>query len=256
MSTPLLDIRGLTKRFGGLTAVNRLDFAVLPGEIHAVIGPNGSGKTTVFNLLSGMLPVSAGRIQFAGAFIEKLPAHVRVRHGMRRTFQNIRLFEELSVRENIMLGQHSRTTTGLASLLRIWSAAERRLVQQAEAAAARVGIAALLDRPAGELPYGRRRLVEIARALVSNPTLLLLDEPTAGMNPVEAEGLCAIISGIRDDGVTVLLVEHNLKVISGLATRVTAINFGERIAEGGPAEVLTDSKVIEAYIGPPDPSDA
>jgi branched-chain amino acid transport system ATP-binding protein len=249
MSGILLETSGLTKHFGGLVAVDRLNLAVEARTIHAIIGPNGSGKTTIFNLLSGLLSPSAGTIRFGDEAIECDPAHCRVRLGIRRTFQNIRLFEELTVLENISLGQHSRAATGVSSLFKIWGAEERLLRQEALKAAERLGIGHLIRRLARELPYGSRRLVEIARALAGAPKLVLLDEPTAGMNPREAEELCAIIRDIRDEGITVVLVEHNLKVVSAVATRVTAINFGEKVAEGAPLEVLSHKAVVEAYIG-------
>jgi branched-chain amino acid transport system ATP-binding protein len=249
MSAPLLEAKGLTRRFGGLLAVDRLDLAVAQGSVHALIGPNGSGKTTVFNLLSGLLAPSAGTIAFAGHAVERAPAHRRVRLGMRRTFQNIRLFDELSVIDNIALGQYSRAATGPASLFATFGAREKELRRQAAALAERLGIGQLAGRLARELSYGNRRLVEIARALASAPKLLLLDEPTAGMNPREAQDLCAIIRAIREEGVTVLIVEHSLKVVTAVAERVTAINFGQKIAEGPPAEVLAHKAVVEAYIG-------
>jgi len=253
MTRILLETRGLTRRFGGLVAVDRLDLEIEAQTVHAIIGPNGSGKTTVFNLMSGVLAPSAGSIRLAGAPIETDPAHVRVRLGMRRTFQNIRLFNDLTVLENIKLGQHSRASAGFSSLFKIWSSQERRLADEAMKAADRLGLGHLIHRPAAELAYGTRRLVEIARALVSAPRLLLLDEPSAGMNQREAKELCAIIRSLPNEGVTVLLVEHNLRVISGVAARVTAINFGQKIAEGSPSEVLSDKAVIEAYVGIVDP---
>jgi branched-chain amino acid transport system ATP-binding protein len=249
MSKVLIETRGLTKRFGGLVAVSSLDLAIKTGTIHAIIGPNGSGKTTVFNLLSGMIAPTLGTIVFEGRAIEREPPHARVRRGMRRTFQNIRLFNELTVLENVMLGQHCRAPAGFSSLFKIWSAEEKQLARQAMEVASLTGIGSLLDRRADGLAYGTKRLVEIARALVSAPKLLLLDEPSAGMNPSEAEGLSATIRSIRDQGVTILIVEHNLKVISSIAERVTAINFGQKIAEGTSAEVLSHPAVVEAYLG-------
>jgi branched-chain amino acid transport system ATP-binding protein len=249
MNQSLLDTRGLTRRFGGLVAVSGLDLAVEAGTIHAVIGPNGSGKTTIFNLLSGVIAPTSGTIAFEGRAIEREPPHARVRRGIRRTFQNIRLFNELTVLENVMLGQHSRASAGFASLFKTWSTEEKQLRREAMDVADLIGIGRLLDRRADGLAYGTRRLVEIARALVSTPKLLLLDEPSAGMNPSEAEDLSAAIRGIRDQGVTILVVEHNLRVISGIAERVTAINFGEKIAEGTSGEVLSHAAVVEAYLG-------
>ncbi|HXP29507.1 MAG TPA: ABC transporter ATP-binding protein [Stellaceae bacterium] len=249
MTAVMLATQGLTKAFGGLVAVNDLDIVVESGVIHAIIGPNGSGKTTFFNLLSGMTAPNAGRIEFCGRRIEGELPHRRARLGIRRTFQNIRLFDDLSVLENVLLGQHTCAHAGLMSLVGRWTGEEKRLRGAALSLLDRLGIAEVADRRARDLAYGPRRLVEIARAMASAPKLLLLDEPTAGMNPRETEEVARVVSEIRAGGVTVLLIEHHMDLVAALAERITVLNFGVKIAEGSPAEVLHTAAVVDAYLG-------
>ena len=245
----ILQLEGLTKRFGGLIAVDDLDLAVAKYSVHAIIGPNGSGKTTLFNLISGAVPVTSGAIVFDGARIEALAAHERARLGIKRTFQNIRLFNELSVLENVMVGQHPVASTGLASLYRRWSATERAQRAAALEILGSLGLAGLAHRQAGELAYGPKRLVEIGRAVASEPRLLLLDEPTSGMNAREAEEVVAAVRAIAARRMTILIIEHHLPVVKDLAGRVTVLNFGEKIAEDTPSGVLSHPEVVEAYLG-------
>ncbi|MCW5772156.1 MAG: ABC transporter ATP-binding protein [Rhodospirillaceae bacterium] len=245
----MLDIEALTKRFGGLVAVDGLDLRVAAGSIHAVIGPNGAGKTTLFNLISGAEMPTGGAIRFEGKPIDALPAHRRVRLGIRRTFQNIRLFEELSVIDNVLIGQHAVTPSGIASLFTTGGGRDRRAREDALALLERLRIADYGHRQAGGLPYGPKRLVEIARALASRPKLLLLDEPTSGMNATETAEVSAQIRAIRDSGVTILLIEHHMEVVADLSDRITVLNFGRKIAEGTADAILNEPAVIEAYLG-------
>ena len=245
----ILRLEGLTKRFGGLTAVDAVDLAVEAHSVHAIIGPNGSGKTTLFNLVSGAIAPTAGRIFFEGERIDELPAHERACRGIKRTFQNIRLFNDLSVLENVLVGQHPVAITGIASLYRRWSAAERAQREAAREILASLGLSGLAQRQASDLAYGEKRLVEIARAVASNPRLLLLDEPTSGMNPREADDVVAAVRKIAAGGITVLVIEHHLPVVKDLAARVTVLNFGRKVAEDTPAGVLAHPEVIEAYLG-------
>jgi branched-chain amino acid transport system permease protein len=253
-SQPLLEIRGLSKSFGGIRAVAGLDLTVMPGSIVAVIGPNGSGKTTFFNLVTGLTRPDAGRVLFAGADVTGLAPHVIVERGIARTFQNLRLFANMTVTDNVLVGTHARTATGaLGAVVR--PPGVRREEQAARLRAARVlGLFGnrLLPRAAHlarTLSYANRRRLEIARALVSEPRLLLLDEPTAGMNPTETLELTDQIRSLRDAGITILLIEHKLGVVNEIADYVIVLDHGEKIAEGRPEEVHRNEEVLRAYLG-------
>ena len=246
---PLLETRGLTKRFDGLAAVNGVDLAVEEGEIVGLIGPNGAGKTTCFNLLSGFLPPTAGTIRFAGEDITGLRSHRIVRRGLVRTFQLTTLFGELTVLENVLLGLHLHGQRGLARAL--WS---RRPFPPAEVEASRavldfVGLSAQVDQPARNLPHGHQRVLGIAMALAARPRLLLLDEPVTGMNLDESGRVMSLVKTIRDRGTTILLVEHNMKAVMNTCERIVVLNFGQKLTEGTPAEVSTNPDVVQAYLG-------
>lgn len=249
MSAPILHIAGLTKRFVGLLAIDALDLEVQAGSIHAVIGPNGAGKTTLFNVISGVEAPSLGTLSFQGVPLAGQPPHRRVRLGIRRTFQNIRLFDELSVLDNVLVGQHSVASSGIGSLFTHLDGADRRRRQEALETLERLGIAEYAGRLAGGLPYGPKRLVEIARAMASRPKLLLLDEPTSGMNATETAQVSRQILAIRDTGVTIVLIEHHMEVVAGLSDRISVLNFGRKIAEGRAEQILKEPAVIEAYLG-------
>jgi branched-chain amino acid transport system ATP-binding protein len=248
----LLSLKGVERAFGGLRAVDGASFEVRAGEVHGLIGPNGAGKTTLINLISGLLAPTAGAIELGGQSIAGLAPYRIAGLGVARTFQSIRLFPELTARDNVLVGQHLRRHPSLwARLLLLESAREEALEarRRAEALLQRVGLPERVDEQARHLSYGEQRRVEIARALASEPSLLLLDEPTAGMNPVEVQGVAALIRQVAAEGHSVLLVEHNVRLVMGVCDQITVLNFGKVIAEGTPAAVAAHPAVITAYLG-------
>jgi branched-chain amino acid transport system ATP-binding protein len=246
----ILEVRRLTKRFGGLTAVAGLDFDLREGEILGVIGPNGAGKTTTFNIIAGTYDADEGEIRFAGRPILGLPPHRIARLGIMRTFQHNRPFSGMPVLENVMVGAHTRFTSGFAKLLMGGGKLEeQRQRRRAEELVEFVGLAGLRDADVGTLSFGQGRLLEIARALAGEPRVILFDEPAAGLTPAELDRLAGIIRGIAQRGIAVLLIEHDMRFLLPLASRVVVLNFGARIAEGTPQEVRSQPAVMEAYLG-------
>jgi branched-chain amino acid transport system ATP-binding protein len=251
-AVPLLTMAGLTKEFGGVHAVDDVSFDVVPGRIHALIGPNGAGKTTLFNLVAGVTAPTAGRVIFAGRDITGLPPVQRARAGLQRTFQNLQTFGELSAIENVMVGRHLHSHTGFLSAL-IGLPGVRRSNRAAQDAAERLmrtmGLSAYLGARADALPYGALKRLDIARALAAEPRLLLMDEPAAGLNPAETAVMMDLIRTIAAGGVTVVLVEHDMKLVMNLSEHIVVLDRGRKLAEGPPDAVRANKAVIEAYLG-------
>ncbi len=250
---PVLDIRDITKFFGGLCAVKNFTLGVPQGALWGLIGPNGAGKTTVFNLVTGLIPLTFGEVQFEAERIDSLEAWQITRRGIARTFQNIRLFANLSVLDNVRIAYHAHAGYGLSDALlrtRRFAQEEKALTDQALDFLSIFKLDAIAEEIAKNLPYGEQRRVEIARALACRPRLLLLDEPAAGMNPREILELMDLIHFIRDRfKLTILLIEHQMRVVMGICEHITVMDFGEVIARGAPREIQSNQKVIEAYLG-------
>ena len=249
---PLLEVDNLTRRFGGLSAVSDLSFAIEAGEIRGLIGPNGAGKTTIFNVITGYYRPTAGRISYRGEAIAGLSTNQIARRGLVRTFQSTTLFQEFSVFKNVLVGCHLHAPVNFVSAI---LGTGREVERQAESKALEIlefmGLAERRDALASDLPHGLQRALGVAVALAADPQLLLLDEPFTGMNPEETRHMMELVRRVRDRGVTLLLVEHDMQAVMGLCDRITVLNFGRLLAEGSPAEIRAHPDVIEAYLGAP-----
>lgn len=248
----ILEINNLTKTFGGVTAVDNVSFSVDKGEIVAIIGPNGAGKTTLFNLMTGIYTPTQGSVTFEGTDITRLTAYQIARQGIARTFQNLQIFNNMTVLENVMVGRHTKSRTGLlGAVFPIWTVQreERDIVDSSFEKLSMVGLSDQAMEPANNLPYGRQKMLEIARAIALEPAILLLDEPAAGLNSTETRELIDIIYNLRDQGVTILVVEHDMETVMEIADRLVVLNFGNKLAEGTPYEIQNNKEVIAAYLG-------
>jgi ABC-type branched-subunit amino acid transport system ATPase component len=249
MSATLLQLDGVSRRFGGVRAVDAVDLSVSRGEILGLIGPNGSGKSTVVNLVCGLFPLSGGRIRFEGGDLGRQPPHARVAAGIARTFQSIRLFGQLTVWQNLWVAQSPPAKRSAATFAARWLGGYRKAREAIGEALEFAGLAGQRDQLAGSLSFGEQRRLELARALATRPKLLLLDEPAAGMNATEIAELDERIRRLRDRGITVVLIEHHMELVMSVTDRIAVLNFGRKIAEGSPGEIQAHREVREAYLG-------
>jgi len=247
--TPLLTLKGTNKKFGGLVAVDNLSLKISEGYIYGLIGPNGAGKTTIFNLITGVYPCTSGSILLEDADLTPLKPYRIARLGISRTFQTIRLFPSMSTWEHVLIGQNFLSRSRIGEILPVRRTQGSTLRAQAEEALRILGLWEVRDRKAVTLPYGSQRKVEIARAIAAQPKLLLLDEPSAGMNIRETKELLSVISKIHDLGITILVIEHDMRVVMGICDHIVVLNFGRKIAEGTPMEIRQNEEVLEAYLG-------
>ena len=255
----ILQVEGISKRFGGLRALEEINIAFRRNAVHGIIGPNGAGKTTLFNVITGQIRPDSGSIRLEGSLLPPLSPHQLVPLGVARTFQNLRLFKELDVLENVLIGQHVHTPTPLLSILAHGPKARRRERAAREEAAKAlrfVGLEAKGAEQVKNLPYGQQKLVEFARALAARPKLLLLDEPAAGMNPTEKANLLRLVVAVREEGYSIILIEHDMKVVMNICETITVLDHGRRIAEGRPEEIRAHPEVIAAYLGKGGDADA
>lgn len=251
----MLELQGITQIFGGVTALSDVSFTIQSDQITGVIGPNGAGKTTLFNIVTGIYQQTSGRVLFEGSDISGIPAEQLAALGMVRTFQNIELFGQMTVLENVMVGLHSRSSSGLfaCSFKMPWAISEERRIQAEALEWLRfVGIEELAGVTANNLPFGQGRMLEIARAMACKPRMILMDEPAAGLNSQETLGLAELIRKIRDLGVTVVLVEHDMELVMDICDRIVVLNLGQKLAEGTPREIQENTEVIAAYLGDDD----